>query len=191
MKTKLTLLLLSLVLVIFTQAQTLLLKENFQNWKAEAGEVVPGKNNVGVSYKITKILADGATEGTFSSNSIIVNPEMKIGKAGVVEGNGNPTNGSIALKGTSAYLELPKLPSAGIVKIKAKVGTDENGFKLQVSEDGKKFKDVAGSSTICNKNVIRLFEINCSNVSPVILRVVPTSNYTVFIFDLEVYSYKK
>lgn len=191
MKTKFTLLILSLFIAVSTQAQTLLLKENFQNWKAEAGEEIPGKNNVGVSYKITKTLVDGVTEGTFSSNSIIVNPEMKIGKAGVIEGNVNPTNGSVAIKGTTTYLELPKLPSAGLVKIKAKSGTDEKGFKLQVSEDGKKFKDVAGSSTICNKAVIRLFEINCSNESPVIIRVVPTSNYTVYVFDVEVYSYKK
>jgi hypothetical protein len=175
--------------ILTTKAQTLLLQETFQDWTAEPGlaPIPPSKSPNGVDYSFTKMLFDGKTEAKFESNSIIVEPEKNAGNAGKAEGNGNPSNGRIALKGAKNYLQLPELPSVGKVIIKASVGTDLKEFKLQASA-GSWFDDIAGTTTSCSKEVIKeyIFDLNYSK--PTTLRIVPTSGSAVYIWDIQIYS---
>jgi hypothetical protein len=189
MKKTLTLLLIFLA-AITVNAQVVLLQETFQDWKAEPGTpaVETGKPNTGVPYTITKKLFDGRTEGTFISNAIIVTPDQSIGTTGRAEGNGNPSNGRIAMRGTTTYLQLPELPGIGKVNIKASSGTDLKEFKIQVLKNGS-YEDVPGTVTACSKTVTKLFTFNLSCSTPTTIRIVPVSNSTIFFYDLEVYSY--
>jgi hypothetical protein len=189
MKKKITLLLFCLATLI-VNAQVLLLQETFQDWKSEAGiaPVPPSTSPSGVEYTFTKKLLDGKTDGTFTSNSIIVAPTQSIGTSGAAEGNGNPSRGRIAMKGAKTYLELPKLPSIGVVNIKASVGTDLKEFKLQASTGGA-FEDIPGTVTACSKAVTKLYTFNFTYSTPTTLRIVPTSGSGVYIWDLEIFSY--
>jgi hypothetical protein len=170
-------------------AQVILIQETFQDWKAEPGtpNADATKANVGVAYEITKKLFDGRTQGKFTSNSIIVSPNQAIGTPGAAEGNGNPSRGRIAMRGTSTYLQLPELPSIGKINIKANAGTDLREFKLQVLKNGA-WEDIPGTVTACSKAVTKLFTYKLDYSSPTTIRLVPTSNSTIFIYDLEVYS---
>lgn len=190
MKLKLTLLMLILASVAM-QAQTILLQETFQDWTAEAGIAPepPSKSPTGVPYTITKRLFDGKTDGTFTSNALIVAPTQSIGAPGAAEGNGSPSKGRIVMKGTKTYLELPKLPSVGEISIKASAGTDLKEFKLQVL-NGTVFEDVPNSVTPCAKEVTKVFTFNLNSASPTTLRIVPNSNSSINIWDLQVLSYK-
>jgi len=189
MKKTLALLLIFLASVTL-KAQVVLIQETFQDWKAEPGtaSVAPDKAYSGLPYTITKKLFDGKTEGTFSSNALIVAPDQAIGKAGVAEGNGNPSKGRIAMRGTSTFLQLPELPSVGKVNIKANAGTDLKEFKLQVLKDGS-YQDIPGTVTPCSKAVIKLFTFNLAYSTPATIRIVPVSNSSIFIYDLEIFSY--
>ena len=177
------------VAAIAVNAQTVLIRETFQDWKAEPGKpnADATKANIGVAYEITKLLFDGKTQGKFTSNSLIVAPNQAIGTPGAAEGNGSPSRGRIAMRGTSTYLQLPELPSVGKVNIKANAGTDLREFKLQVLKNGS-FEDIPGTVTACSKAVTKLFTFNLSYSTPTTIRIVPTSNSTIFIYDLEVYS---
>jgi hypothetical protein len=177
------------VAAIAVNAQTVLIRETFQDWKAEPGtpNAEAGKANNGVPYEITKKLFDGKTEGKFTSNSIIVAPAQSIGAPGAAEGNGAPSKGRVAMRGTSTYLQLPELPSVGKVNIKANAGTDLREFKLQVLKNGS-WEDIPGTVTACSKAVTKLFTFSLSYSSPTTLRIVPTSNSTIFIYDLEIFS---
>jgi hypothetical protein len=183
-------LILILLAAIATNAQVVLLQENFQDWTAEPGtpSAEAGKANTGVPYTITKKLFDGKTEGTFTSNSIVVSPAQSIGKSGTAEGNGSPSKGRIAIKGTSTYLQLPQLSSIGQVNIKASAGTDLREFKLQVLKNGS-YEDIPGTLTACSKTVTKLFTFNLAFANPTTIRIVPASSSTIFLYDLEVYSY--
>lgn len=190
MKIKITLLLLCIATMI-AKSQVLLLQETFQDWKAEVGiaPVPPSTSPSGVEYTFTKKLIDGQTDGTFSSNAIIVAPTQSIGTSGAAEGNGNPSKGRIVLKGAKNYLQLPQLPSVGIVNIKASAGTDLKEFKIQASSDGKLFEDVPQTVTPCSKAVIKLYTFNLTYSIPTTLRILPTSGSSVNIWDVEVFSY--
>ena len=188
MKKTLTLLFV-LMSAVVVNAQVVLVQETFQDWKAEPGTppVEPSKNATGVPYTITKKLFDGKTEGTFTSNALIVNPNQSIGAPGAAEGNGSPSKGRIAMRGTSTYLQLPELKSVGKVNIKANSGTDLKEFKIQVLKNGS-YEDVPGTVTACSKGVTKLFSFNLAYSTPTTLRIVPVSNSSIFIYDLEVYS---
>lgn len=179
-----------LLFVAILKAQVLLVQENFQDWKAEIGIVPepPSKSANGVEYSFTKKLADGKTEGTFTSNALVVAPEQSIGTTGRADGNGNPSNGRIVMKGIKTYLQLPQLPSVGKIIIKASAGTDLKEFKIQNSIDGKFFEDVANSVTPCEKAITKAFTFNLSFVKPTILRIVPNSSSSINIWDIEIYS---
>jgi hypothetical protein len=84
-------------------------------------------------------------------------------------------------------LQLPQLPSAGTVNIKANAGTDLKEFKLQVLKNGS-YEDVPGTVTACSKGVTKLFTFNLSFTTPTTLRIVPVSNSSIFFYDLQVYS---
>jgi hypothetical protein len=189
MKQTLTFILIFLA-AMTANAQVVLLQETFQDWKAEPGTppVEPSKNATGVAYTITKKLFDGKTDGTFTSNAIIVNPNQSIGAPGAAEGNGSPSKGRIAMRGTTTYLQLPQLPSVGTVNIKANAGTDLKEFKLQVLKNGS-YEDVQGTVTACSKGVTKLFTFNLAYATPTTLRIVPVSNSSIFIYDLQVNSY--
>ncbi|MCX6327467.1 MAG: hypothetical protein NT144_12590 [Bacteroidia bacterium] len=191
MKQTLTFILIFLA-AITSNAQVVLLQETFQDWTAEPGTppVAPSKAYSGLPYSITKKLFDGKTDGTFTSNALIAAPGQSIGSPGAAEGNGSPSKGRIALRGTSTYLQLPELPSVGKVNIKANAGTDLKEFKLQVSTGGS-FEDIPGTVTACSKTVTKLFTFNLSYSSPTTLRIVPVSNSSIFFYDLEVYSFPK
>jgi len=178
-------------ITLVANAQIVLLQETFQDWTPEIGlaPVSPSKSPTGVEYSISKKLYDGKTEGTFTSNAIIVSPDQSIGTSGKAEGNGNPSNGRVAIKGAKNYLQLPQLPSVGIVNIKASVGTDLKEFKLQAVTDGGAFEDIDGTVSSCKKDVIKLYTFNLTYASPTTLRIVPTSGSGVYVWDLEVYSY--
>jgi len=170
-------------------AQVVLLKENFQDWKAEPGTPATeeGKANNGVAYTFTKKLFDGKTDGTFTSNALIVAPGQSIGTPGTAEGNGSPSKGRIAMKGKTTFLQLPELPSIGQINIKANAGTDLREFKLQVLKNGS-FEDIQGTVTACQKTVTKLFTFDPSYSSPTTIRIVPVSNSTIFFYDLQVSS---
>jgi hypothetical protein len=188
MKKTLTLLIVFMA-AIAVNAQVVLIQETFQDWKAEPGAPAAetGKPNTGVQYTITKKLFDGKTDGTFTSNAIIVAPSQSIGTPGAAEGNGSPSKGRIAMRGTSTYLQLPELKSVGKVNIKANAGTDLREFKIQVLKNGS-YEDVPGTVTACSKAVTKFFSFNLSYSTPTTLRIVPVSNSSIFIYDLEVYS---
>ena len=188
MKKTLTILLILLASVTL-KAQVILIQETFQDWKAEPGTapIAPAKTFTGLPYTITKKLFDGKTEGTFSSNALIAAPNQSIGSSGAAEGNGSPSKGRIALRGKATYLQLPQLTSIGQVNIKAYAGTDQREFKLQVSTGGA-FEDIPGTVTACTKTVTKLFTFNINYSTPATLRIVPTSNSSIFIYDLEVLS---
>jgi hypothetical protein len=188
MKKTLTLLLILLASVTL-KAQVVLIQETFQDWKAEPGTapVAPEKSYTGLPYTITKKLFDGKTEGTFTSNAIIVAPNQSIGSPGAAEGNGSPSKGRIAMRGKETYLQLPQLASVGQVNIKANAGTDQREFKLQVSTGGS-FEDIPGTVSACAKAVTKLFTFNLNYSSPVTIRIVPASNSSIFIYDLQVLS---
>ncbi len=189
---KTTTILFALFLTIATNAQQLLIQENFQDWKPEVGIAPepPGKSPSGVEYSITKKLADGKTEGTFTSNALIVSPEQSIGVSGKAEGNDNPSKGRVALKGAKTYLQLPQLPSVGKIIIKASAGTDLKEFKLQISTGGS-FEDVEGSVTPCQKAVIKAYTFEINSSKPITIRILPTSGSGIYIWDIEVLSYSK
>ena len=88
---------LSLIFIfsMISNAQVLLLQENFQDWKAEAGIAPepPSKSPTGVEYSFSKKLVDAKTQGTFTSNALVVQPEQSIGTTGRADGNGSPTKG--------------------------------------------------------------------------------------------------
>lgn len=177
---------------LMASAQTLLIQENFQDWKPEAGiaPIPPSKSPGGVEYSITKKLFDGKTDGTFTSNALIVSPEQSTGKQGKAEGNDNPSKGRIAIKGAKNYFQLPLLPSVGKIILKVNVGTDMKGFKLQASTGGA-FEDIAGTETECSNEVTKAYTFNLNYSKPTTIRIVPTSGSSVYIWDLEVYSYSK
>jgi len=172
------------------KAQSLIIKENFQDWRAEIGTPpeVEGKPYTGVSYTITKKLYDGKTNGTFTSNALIVNPEQKPGKAGIAEGNGSPTNGCIVLKGSKSYLQLPQIPSISRIIIKAKSGSDLIDFKLQASNDSKTYKDIPESLTTCSNSVIKSYVFDVAYNEPTTIRILSTSGSSIYVFDIEVYT---
>ena len=97
-------------------AQVVLIQENFQNWTAQA---------TSGAYTITKTLADGTTNGTFSADKLIVAPAQSIGGAGTATGNASPSTGRVVVGSTAGYLELPTLPTVGQILIKANIGTDQ------------------------------------------------------------------
>jgi hypothetical protein len=132
-------------------------------------------------------LFDGKTVGMFTSNALIVEPAKNIGKSGKADGNGNPTNGRIAIKGAKSFLELPELPSIGQVNIKASSGKDLREFKLQIYKNGD-FVDISGTVTPCSNTVTKLYTFNFSYATPSTIRIVPTSGSRIYIYDLEVYS---
>ena len=175
-----------------TNAQELLIKENFQDWKAEIGiaPVPPSTSPTGVEYTITKKLVDGKTEGMFFSNALIVSPEQSIGTQGRAEGNGNPSNGRVVIKGAKNYLQLPLLPTIGKVVVKASAGTDLKEFKLQAST-GDRFEDIPETITPCLKAITKEFVFNLNFAKPTALRIVPTSGSSINIWDIEIYSLKK
>lgn len=187
---KTTLLFALLLFVAISNAQVLLVQENFQDWKAEAGIAPepPSKSPTGVEYSFTKKLVDAKTQGTFTSNALVVQPEQSIGTTGRADGNGSPTKGRIIMKGTKTYLQLPQLPSAGKVIIKASAGTDLKEFKIQASADGKVFEDVANTITPCEKAVTKAFTFNLSFSKPTVLRIVPNSSSAINIWDIEIYA---
>lgn len=189
---KKNMLLIFCLVAISLNSQNILLQENFQDWTAEPGlaSAPPSTSPSGVDYTITKKLFDGKTDGTFTSNAIIVEPLKAIGSSGIAEGNGKPTKGRVALKGAKNYLELPKLPSVGTVKIKANVGTDSKEFKLQASTNGY-FEDIPGTVTTCEKAVTKQYIFNLSFSTPTILRILPTSGSGVYIWDIEISSYSE
>jgi hypothetical protein len=92
------------------------------------------------------------------------------------------------MKGAKTYLQLPLLPSVGVVNIKASVGTDLKEFKLQASTGGV-FEDIPGTVTACSKAVIKLYTFKLTYSTPTTLRIVPTSGSGVYIWDIEIYSY--
>ena len=93
------------------------------------------------------------------------------------------------MKGAKNYLQLPQLPSVGLVNIKASAGTDLKEFKIQVSSDGKVFEDIPETVTPCSKAVIKLFTFTFNYTTPTTLRILPTSGSSVNIWDVEVYSF--
>ncbi|MEI6554527.1 MAG: hypothetical protein WCL70_02940 [Paludibacter sp.] len=190
---RITLLLFSILFAAFANAQVLLLQENFQDWKPEAGiaPVPPSKSATGVEYSFTKKLPDGKTQGTFTSNELVVQPEQSIGTPGRADGNGKPTNGRVIIKGTKNYLQLPLLPNVGKIIIKASAGTDQKEFKIQASIDGKNFEDVANTVTPCEKAVTKEFTFNLSLANPNVLRILPNSSSAINIWDIEIYSFSK
>lgn len=189
---KLTLLLILGLITMMANSQTLLIQENFQDWKAEAGLAPepPAKSPSGVEYSFTKKLYDGKTEGTFTSNALIVSPEQSIGKQGKAVGNANPSVGRIAIKGAKNYIQIPQLPSVGKIVLKVSVGTDKKEFKLQASTGGD-FEDISGTETSCSNEVTKAFTFNLNFSKPTTIRIVPTSGSSVYIWDLEVYSFSK
>jgi hypothetical protein len=178
MKRNLTFLFL-LLASIAANAQTVLLQETFQDWNAQ---------DTILNYTITKKLYDGKTDGTFTSNALIVAPNKAIGAGGAAEGNANPTKGRIGMKGASTYLQLPELQSVGKVSIKASSGTDLKEFKLQVLKKGN-FVDIPGTESPCYKTLTKLFTFSLNFSSPTTLRIAPTSGGSIFIWDLQVESY--
>lgn len=190
---KTTFFLLIFLTTTIIKAQVVLLQENFQDWKPEAGiaDKQQDKSSKGTEYSITKPLADGKTQGAFTSNALIVEPEQSIGAAGRADGNGNPTIGRIVLRGAKTYLQLPQLPSVGQVIIKANPGKDQKEFKIQASSNGKKFFDVANTVTPCEKGVIKAYTFKLDFPKPTILRIMPASGSAINIWDIEVYSYSK
>ena len=178
MKQKFILLLLFLASMA-VNAQVVLLQENFQDWTAQ---------DTAISYSLTKKLFDGKTNGTFTSNALVVAPNQSIGKSGKAEGNGNPSNGRIVMKGAKTYLQLPELESVGQVNIKTSAGTDLKEFKLQVLKGGV-FEDIRESITPCSKMTIKLFTFNFKFDSPTTLRIVPASGSSINIWDVQVYSF--
>jgi hypothetical protein len=168
-----------LLVAITANAQNVLLQETFQDWNAQ---------DTILNYTITKKLYDGKTDGTFTSNALIVAPNKAIGAAGAAEGNANPSKGRIAMKGASTYLQLPELPSIGKVSIKASSGTDLKEFKLQVLKKGN-FVDIPGTESPCYKTLTKLFTFNLNYSSPTTLRIVPASGGSILIWDLQIESY--
>lgn len=185
-----TLLLFLFTITIVANAQVLLVQENFQDWRAEPGIAPepPSKSASGVAYTITKKLLDSKTNGTFSSNALIVAPTQSVGTAGKADGNDNPSIGRVAIKGAKNYLEFPQLPTVGKVNIKASAGTDLKEFKLQALTGGS-FEDIPGTLTICLKAVTKLYSFNFTYSTPTTLRLVPTSGSSIYLWDLEIYSY--
>ena len=121
---KFTFLLFATFIISFTlKAQVVLVSENFQNWTAQG---------TSGAYTVTKKLADGTTDGTFSSDKLIVAPSQSIGAAGTASGNGSPTIGRVVVGSTAGYFELPTLPTIGQIQIKANIGTDLRTMKLQI-----------------------------------------------------------
>jgi hypothetical protein len=179
MKRNLTLLIF-LLTTAFANAQVVLLQETFQDWAAQ---------DTAITYSFTKELFDGKTSGTFTSNALVVAPTKAIGTNGIAEGNGNPSKGRLAIKDKSSYLQLPELSSIGQVNIKASSGKDLKEFKLQVLKDGS-FVDIPGTVTPCMKSVTKLFTFNFNYATPTTIRIVPNSSGKIFIWDLEVFSYK-
>jgi hypothetical protein len=163
-----------LVASIAVNAQIVLLQETFQDWTAQ---------DTAISYSISKKLFDGNTEGTFTSDALVVSPNKAIGEGGVADGNSNPSKGRIVIRGKESYLQLPELSSIGQVNIKASAGTDLKEFKLQVLKNGV-FIDITGTESSCMKTVTKLFTFNFSYSSPATLRIVPTSNGKIFIWDV-------
>lgn len=188
---KITIIFLVSFATILANAQDVLLRETFQDWKAEIGlaPVPPSTSPSGVEYSFTKKIFDGKTDGTFTSNAIIVAPNQSTGTSGTAEGNGNPSKGRVVIKGAKNYLQLPQLPSVGLVNIKASTGTDLKEFKILASTDGKIFEDVSGTVTPCLKSVIKTYTFNLNFSTPTTLRIVPTSGSSVNIWDVEVYSF--
>lgn len=173
----------TLIAFLFTMAlanaQVVLIQETFQDWAAQ---------DTAITYSVTKKLFDGKTNGTFTSNALVVSPLQSIGKTGKAEGNGNPSKGRIAIKNAKSYLQLPELPSVGVVNIKASSGKDLREFKLQVLKGGS-FEDIAGTVTPCTNTVTKLYTFNLGFSKPATIRIVPTSGSKIYIYDLEVYSF--
>jgi len=177
---KTTLVIVILLTTLMVNAQVLLVRENFQDWAVQA---------TAGSYTKTKMLADGTTNGTFTSSSLIVDPVASIGSAGTAVGNGNPSVGRVQIAGTTSALELPQLPSIGVVNIKMNPGTSPNGYKLQVYDGVTPWADIAGTTTAGDKNIIKLFTYNLTYASPTKIRIVANQGGSVSLWDVEVYSY--
>ena len=174
---KITLLLALIAMTLLSNAQVVLIEENFQDWTAQG---------TSGAYTITKTLADGTTQGTFISDRLIVAPSQSIGSAGT-NGGASPTVGRVVIGSTAGYLELPQLPSVGQVQIKANIGTDLRTMKLQV-KNGEAFEDIAGTTTEIRKDLILLFTFNLTYSGPTTIRIV-TSNSSLNLWDLVVSSY--
>ncbi|MEI8086554.1 MAG: T9SS type A sorting domain-containing protein [Paludibacter sp.] len=158
-----------------------LIKENFQDWtdQSTAG-----------AYSKTKTLYDGVSSGTFSSTSLIVASTVSIGSAGIAAGNSSPSVGRVIIAGTTSELTLPQLTSIGQVNIKASVGTDLNGYKLQVYDAGtSNWSDIANSTTQCSKTITKLFSYNLTYSTPTQIRVLASSGGGVNLWDLQVNPY--
>jgi hypothetical protein len=175
---KITLLFALFAFILNAMGQVVLIQENFQNWTAQgtSGE-----------YTITKTLADGVTNGTFTSDKLVVAPAQSIGGQGTAPGNGSPTPGRVVVGSTAGYLELPTLPSIGQVDIKANIGTDLRTMKLQI-KNGSVFEDIPNTVTEINNAVTKLYTFNFAYSSPTTIRIV-TSNSSLNIWDLVVSSY--
>lgn len=179
MKKIFTLLLMLCMTVLAANAQSVIIQENFQDW--------PAQSVVG-PYTITKVLFDGTPNATFTASSLIVEPTQPIGSAGTATGNGSPSIGRVKIAGVTSELQLPQLPSIGVVNIKMSVGTDLNGYKLQVL-DGVTWVDIPGTSAIGSKTVTKLFTHNLTYSTPTTIRIIANQSGSVNIWDVEVYSY--
>lgn len=113
-----------------------------------------------------------------------------MGAAGTAEGNGNPSNGRIAIRGAKNYLQLPLLPSVGKITVTANAGTDLKSFKLQ-EQNGSQFDDIAGTETECAKAIIKSFTFNINRSTPTLIRLVPTSGSVVYFWDIKVDAFTK
>ncbi|MHC1705664.1 MAG: hypothetical protein AB9846_17315 [Tenuifilaceae bacterium] len=172
-------LLLFLFAVFVANSQTVLIQETFQDWNPQ---------DTAISYTLTKKLFDGKTNGTFTSNALVVDVKKPIGVGGTAEGNGNPSKGRVIIKDKTSYLQFPELKSVGKINIKASSGKDLKEFKLQVLKDGY-FVDIPGTVTPCMKTVTKLFTYDFTYSKPTTIRIVPNSGGKIFIWDLEVFSY--
>lgn len=158
--------------------QVVLIQENFQNWTAQG---------TSGAYTITKTLADGVTNGTFTSDKLTVAPTQSIGAAGTNPAASSPSAGRVVIGSSNGYLELPSLTSIGQVKIKANIGTSQRIMKLQV-KNGANFEDITGTLTAVAKDTILLYTFTLNYSSPSTIRIV-TTNSSLNVWDLEVTSY--
>ena len=154
--------------------------ETFSDWNAQSATG---------AYSITKKIFDGITDGTFTSNNLIVSPSQSITSSGTATGNGRPTAGRLQIGNATNYIQLPVLLGISTITTKNNAGTTGSGFKLQSSINGTTWVDISGATVSLKQTVIEAVTFNINTSSNIYIRMLPLQGGSIYFWDLQVNPY--
>ncbi len=179
MKFKLTLLL--LILFNFsTFTQTILINENFQDW-------TPLTIAQYTNLPFYKNLFQSQLKGKYLGSYYSVFPTHTIGSDIITNRDFNPSPGCLVLTNHLSFLQLPELPSIGLIEINANAHTDQSSFKLLTFKDSS-WVYIPGTFANVSKNEIKHYLFNIGSSSPVLIKIVSNQDDSLNIWDIKVSS---